>query len=56
MDAARKRPKAKTVRPEDDDEVVMLESSKARDSLSRAARPKAVIVSGKDKKLIGRQG
>jgi hypothetical protein len=56
MDAARKTPKAKAVKPEDDDEVVMIESSKSRDSLSRASRPKAVIVSGKDKKIIGRQG
>jgi len=56
MDAARKPPKAKPVKPEDDDEVVMLEPSKSRDSLSRASRPKAVIVSGKDKKIIGRQG
>jgi hypothetical protein len=56
MDAARKQPRAKAVRPQDDDEVVMLEPSNSRDSLSRASRPKAVIVSGKDKKIIGRQG
>lgn len=56
MDAQRKRPKAKAVKPQDDDEVVMLEPSNPRDSLSRASRPKAIIVSGKDKKIIGRQG
>lgn len=56
MDAARKTPKPKAVRPEDDDEVVLLEPSNSRDSLSRASRPKAVIVSGKDKRIIGRQG
>lgn len=52
-DAAKR---TKAARPTDDDEVVMLEPEKPSDSLSRGARPKAVVVSGKDGKIIGRQG
>mgnify|MGYP001602251963 CR=1 FL=1 len=48
--AARPVPKA------EDDEVVLLQSKEPRDPVSRGSRPKAVVVSGKDGRIIGRQG
>lgn len=55
--AADRGAKAKRPTPsEDDDEVVLLQPKDPRDPVSRGSRPKAVVVSGKDGRIIGRQG
>lgn len=41
---------------DDDDEIVAVEPAEPADPWDRGARAKAVVVSGKDKKIIGRQG
>jgi hypothetical protein len=38
------------------DRIVAVEPESAAHPWDRAARPKAVVVSGKDKKIVGRQG
>jgi hypothetical protein len=39
-----------------DDEIVIVESTDPADPLDHGSRPKAVVVSGKDRKIIGYQG
>jgi hypothetical protein len=40
----------------DDDEIVAVEPIEALHPWDRAARPKVVVISSKDKKIVGKQG
>ena len=40
----------------DDTEIVLVEPKTAPHPLDRGSRPKAVVISTKDKKIIGTQG
>lgn len=42
--------------PDDDDEIVPAEPTNKRDAWDRGSRPKSVVISGSQKKIIGSQG
>ena len=42
--------------PNTDDEIITVRPSGAADPFDHSARPKTVVVSGKDKRIIGSQG
>jgi len=68
LDALRKKylsgDSKKTARPQtdtrpteaDDDEIVAIEPDDAPDSFERVSRSKAVVVSGANKRIVGKQG
>jgi len=54
--AARKPTKPKAPAPGDEVSIVSVEKKQKRDPWDRAARPKAVVVSDNEERIIGRQG
>lgn len=53
-----RRPEVDDPRPTraDDDEIVAVEPKAPAHPWDRAARPKAVVISGRDKRIVGKQG
>ena len=53
---ARKAAKAKAPAPAEDVSIVSVEKKQKRDPWDRSSRPKAVVVSDNEERIIGRQG
>ena len=46
----------RNVRSADDDEIVAIEPEETANPWDGAARPKAVVISGRNKRIVGKQG
>jgi len=55
-DANRRKAAAPQVPQVDDDEIIAIEPTDALDARDRATRSKAIVVSGRSKRIVGKQG